>query len=253
MMIRLEGLVRHYRTGTETVKALDGVDLEIDRGEFVAIMGASGSGKSTMMNILGCLDRQSAGTYLFEGHDVGRMSDDTRAALRSREFGFIFQQYNLLPRMNAIEQVELPMVYTHVSNRRRRAKEALALVGLADRMHHKPTELSGGQQQRVAVARTLAMNPRVVLADEPTGALDSKTGDEIMGILEGLVRDRGITVILVTHEQSVAAYADRIVRMRDGLILDDVVHRVRQRTAHLDAELAPAGPSSGQRQVEART
>ena len=252
MMIRCEGLTRHYRTGTETVKALDGVDLEIDRGEFVAIMGASGSGKSTMMNILGCLDRQTSGNYLFEGHDVGRLSDDSRAALRSREFGFIFQQYNLLPRMNAIEQVELPMVYTHVSNRRRRAKEALELVGLADRMHHKPTELSGGQQQRVAVARTLAMNPRVVLADEPTGALDSKTGDEIMGILEALVRDRGITVILVTHEQSVAAYADRVVRMRDGLVVDDVVHRLRQRAPHLDGELAAAPAAGGPRRAEAR-
>jgi putative ABC transport system ATP-binding protein len=252
MMIHLEGLVRHYRTGTEVVRALDGVDLDIDRGEFIAIMGASGSGKSTLMNVIGCLDRQTGGSYLFEGHDVGRMSDDTRAALRSREFGFIFQQYNLLPRMNAIEQVELPMVYTHVSNRRRRAKEALELVGLGDRMHHKPTELSGGQQQRVAIARTLAMNPRVVLADEPTGALDTRTGEEIMDILESLVRERGITVILVTHEQSVAAYADRIVRMRDGLVVDDVIQRTHQRAPQLDAPGETAPAAGERRPLEAR-
>ena len=231
MMIRLESLVRYYRTGSEVVHALDGVDLDIDRGEFVAIMGQSGSGKSTLMNILGCLDRQTSGSYTFEGHDVGKMSDDTRARLRSREFGFIFQQYNLLPRMNAIEQVELPMVYTHVSIRRKRAKEALVMVGLGDRMHHKPTELSGGQQQRVAIARTLAMNPRVIFADEPTGALDTNTGEEIMGMLDGLVRDRGITVILVTHEQNVADFADRVVRMRDGKVVEDIIRHTRTRHA----------------------
>ncbi len=234
MMIHLENLVRHYRTGAEVVKALDGVDLDIDRGEFLAIMGASGSGKSTMMNILGCLDRPTAGKYFFEGYDTSKLSDDGRARLRSREFGFIFQQYNLLPRMNAIEQVELPMVYTHIPNRRRRAMEALDRVGLRDRMKHKPTEMSGGQQQRVAIARTLAMNPRVIFADEPTGALDTRTGEEIMDILEGLVRDSGITVILVTHEQVVAGYADRIVRMRDGKVVDDVVQRAHQRAPHLD-------------------
>ena len=225
MMIRLEGATRLYRPGSEIIRALDGVTLDIDRGEFVAIMGASGSGKSTLMNLIGCLDRPTSGRYLFEGHDVGRMSDDQRAALRSREFGFIFQQFNLLPRMSTVEQVELPMVYQKVRNRRKRAKEALALVGLGNRLNHKPTELSGGQQQRVAIARALVVNPRVVMADEPTGALDTHTGEEVMGILAGLVREKGITVILVTHEQAVANYAERVVRMRDGKVFEDSLRR----------------------------
>jgi len=220
-VIRLENLSRHYRTGTEVVAALDGVDLEIQRGEFIAIMGASGSGKSTMMNVLGCLDRPTGGKYYFEGHDVGKMDDDSRTRLRAGVFGFVFQQYNLLPRMNAIEQVELPLVYRKVKNRRVRAKQALVAVGLGDRMKHKPTEMSGGQQQRVAIARTLVVNPRVILADEPTGALDTRTGEEVMGILASLVREHGITVILVTHEQSVADHAERVVRMRDGKIVED--------------------------------
>ena len=220
-MIRLENVSKIYRTGAEEVHALENVSLEIQRGEFVAIMGASGSGKSTMMNILGCLDRPTSGKYYFENHDVGRMSDDQQAILRSREFGFIFQQFNLLPRMSAVEQVELPLVYQSGSNRRRKAKEALKMVGLGDRMSHKPTQLSGGQQQRVAVARALVVNPRVVLADEPTGALDTRTTEEVMEILEGLVRVHGITVILITHEPEVAEYADRVIRMRDGHVIDD--------------------------------
>ncbi|MEO8540450.1 MAG: ABC transporter ATP-binding protein [bacterium] len=226
-MIKVESLSRHYRTGAEVVTALDEVDLEIGRGEFVAIMGASGSGKSTMMNIIGLLDRPTGGRYLFEGHDVGRLDDDTRTRLRGHVFGFVFQQYNLLPRMNAIEQVELPLVYRKVKNRRARAKAALTLVGLGDRMKHLPTEMSGGQQQRVAIARTLVGNPQVVLADEPTGALDTRTGEEVMAILESLVRERGITVILVTHEQTVADHADRIVRMRDGKVVEDTRRAVR--------------------------
>ena len=221
-MIKLETLSKIYHEGRdEEVRALDTVDLDIARGEFVAIMGASGSGKSTMMNILGLLDQPTHGRYIFEDKDAGRMSDDHRARLRSREFGFVFQQFNLLARMSAIEQVELPMVYQHRSQRRKLAKEALARVGLGDRMNHRPTELSGGQQQRVAIARALVVNPHVVFADEPTGALDSHTSEEVMGILENLVREQGITVILVTHEQDVADYADRIVRMRDGHIIDD--------------------------------
>ena len=226
-MIRLESVSRLYRTGAEAVTALDAVDLEIGRGEFVAIMGASGSGKSTLMNIIGLLDRPTGGRYIFEGHDVGRLDDDTRTRLRGGVFGFVFQQYNLLPRMNAIEQVELPLVYRKVKNRRARAKAALMMVGLGERMHHKPTEMSGGQQQRVAIARTLVGNPQVVLADEPTGALDTRTGEEVMAILESLVRERGITVILVTHEQSVADHADRIVRMRDGRVVEDARRAVR--------------------------
>lgn len=220
-MIRLAGVSRVYHAGG-SIRALDDVDISIERGEFVAIMGQSGSGKSTLMNIIGCLDRPTSGHYLFEGRDVGRLSDDTLARLRSREFGFVFQQFNLLPRMSAVEQVELPLVYQQVRGRRKLAREALARVGLADRMGHTPTQLSGGQQQRVALARALVVNPRVVLADEPTGALDTRTGEEVMHLLQALVREHRITVILVTHEADVAAYADRQLRMRDGKIVEDV-------------------------------
>ncbi|MEP6870287.1 MAG: ABC transporter ATP-binding protein [Anaerolineaceae bacterium] len=220
-MITLESVSKVYRAGTQEIRALDSVDLEIGRGEYIAIMGQSGSGKSTMMNILGMLDRPTQGRYLFEGRDIGKTSDDGRARLRSREFGFVFQQFNLLPRMSAIEQVELPMVYQSVRGRRKLARAALARVGLADRMDHKPTQLSGGQQQRVAIARALVVNPHVVLADEPTGALDTATGEEVMEIFTSLVREHNITVILVTHEPEVAAYADRTVRMRDGHIVED--------------------------------
>ena len=245
-MIELQAVTKVYHAGVNAIRALDEVNLEIDRGEYVAIVGASGSGKSTMMNVLGVLDRPSGGRYLFEGHDVGRMSDDTQARLRSREFGFVFQSYNMLPRMSAIEQVELPLVYQHRRNRRRLAREALARVGLADRMNHKPTELSGGQQQRVAIARALVVNPRVVLADEPTGALDTHTSLEVMQILTRLVREENITVILVTHEADVAAYADRTVRMRDGCIIEDVTkpeHQRQQVVRPGQAEAAPTEPT----------
>ena len=220
-MIELENVTKVYELDAGPVHALRGVDLSIGSGEFVAIMGPSGSGKSTMMNVLGCLDRPTSGQYILGGHDVGQLSDDARSRLRGRYFGFVFQSFNLLPRMSAVEQVELPLMYLGVSKRRRQAVEALERVGLADRARHWPNQLSGGQQQRVAIARSLVVNPRVVLADEPTGALDTATGAEVMELLRFLVREQGILVILVTHEAHVAAYSDRTIMMRDGLIVED--------------------------------
>ena len=220
-MIELDDVTKVYGLDSGPVHALQGVSLSIDSGEFVAIMGPSGSGKSTLMNILGCLDQPTSGRYILGGYDVGRLSDDARSRLRGRHFGFVFQTYNLLPRMSAQEQVELPLVYLGVSDRRGRAREALARVGLADRMRHWPNQLSGGQQQRVAIARSLVVDPRVVLADEPTGALDTSTGAEVMELLGTLVREQGIMVVLVTHEAHVAAYADRTIVMRDGRIVED--------------------------------
>ena len=218
-MIRLEAVDKVYDTGAGPVHALRGVDLEIDRGEFVAIMGQSGSGKSTLMNIIGCLDRPTRGRYRLEEHDVGRLGEDARARLRGRAFGFVFQAYNLLPHMTALEQVELPLLYRRTRDRRRRALEALDRVGLIDRVHHRPNQLSGGEQQRVAIARSLVVDPWVVLADEPTGALDTETGHAVMELFADLVTEHGITVIIVTHEEEVAAYARRRVRMRDGQIV----------------------------------
>ena len=220
-MIELDNVTKVYQLDSGPVHALRGVSLSIDSSDFVAVVGQSGSGKSTMMNILGCLDKPTSGRYTLGGHDVGGLSDDVRSRLRGRHFGFVFQSYNLLPRMSAVEQVELPLVYLGVSNRRRRAMEALARVDLADRYHHWPNQLSGGQQQRVAIARSLVVNPQVVLADEPTGALDTTTGAEVMELLSSLVRERGLIVILVTHEAHIAAYADRTITMRDGRIVDD--------------------------------
>ena len=220
-MIELENVTKVYELDAGPVYALRGIDLSIGRGEFVAIMGPSGSGKSTMMNVLGCLDRPTSGQYVLGGHDVGQLSDDARSRLRGRYFGFVFQSFNLLPRMSAVEQVELPLMYLGVSKRRRQAVEALERVGLADRARHWPNQLSGGQQQRVAIARSLVVNPRVVLADEPTGALDTATGAEVMELLRVLVREQDIMVILVTHEAHVAAYSDRTILMRDGLIVED--------------------------------
>ena len=220
-MIRLRNVTRVYATGRTEVRALGGVSLDVDRGEFVAIMGQSGSGKSTLMNIIGLLDRPSAGEYLLAGRDVERFSEDARSRLRGNAFGFVFQSCNLLPRMTALEQVELPLIYQRVPDRQRRAAEALVRVGLRDRIMHLPNELSGGEQQRVAIARSLVVDPLVLLADEPTGALDTATGTELMHLLTELVEDQGLTVVLVTHEAEVAAYARRTIRMRDGKIIED--------------------------------
>ncbi|HPY58973.1 MAG TPA: ABC transporter ATP-binding protein [Bacteroidales bacterium] len=222
MLIEIKNLVKNYVMGDIQVQALRDINLTIDRNEYVAIMGPSGSGKSTLMNILGCLDTPTEGQYLFENVDVSTLSDDELSAMRNREIGFIFQNFNLLPKMNALQNVELPLMYAGIPKamRRERAIEALERVGLADRMDHKPTELSGGQRQRVAVARALVTKPGILLADEPTGALDSKTGVEIMALFDELHRE-GNTLILITHEREIAEYSRRIIQIRDGLIFSD--------------------------------
>jgi len=221
-LIRLQKISRRYQMGTETVHALREASLEIQRGEYVAIMGPSGSGKSTLMNLIGCLDSPTSGTYELNGTDVSQMDDNDLAEVRNREIGFVFQTFNLLARSNAFHNVELPLIYSGVGaeERKRIALAALAQVGLAERVHHKPTELSGGQRQRVAVARALVNQPSILLADEPTGNLDSKTGIEIMALFEELA-SRGNTIILVTHEEDIARHARRILRIRDGLIASD--------------------------------
>ncbi len=221
-MISFTGITKVYRMGRLEVPALRGVDLEVDAHEFVAIMGPSGSGKSTLMNIIGCLDRLTEGRYVLNGTDVSRMSDNELAVVRNREIGFVFQTFNLLPRMTALRNVELPLIYNGVASRERRvrAMEALSAVGLEDRALHRPNELSGGQRQRVAIARALINNPAIILADEPTGNLDSKTGDEIMATFQHL-NDRGVTIILVTHEPDIARCARRAVSIRDGLASSD--------------------------------
>ena len=228
MLIQIRGLHRIYEVGTEKVHALNGVDLDIDQNEYVAIMGPSGSGKSTLMNIVGCLDTPTSGSYALKGQEIGTMSDDELARIRNQEIGFVFQTFNLLARADALHNVELPLVYAGVRHeeRRKRAREALELVGLADRMKHKPNELSGGQRQRVAIARALVNRPSIILADEPTGNLDSATGEEIMVAFERIWR-QGNTVIVVTHEPDIAKHANRVVRMRDGKIESDTVNEER--------------------------
>jgi putative ABC transport system ATP-binding protein len=222
IIIDIENITKDYVMGEETVHALRGVSLQILSNEYLAIMGPSGSGKSTLMNMLGCLDTPSSGRYEFNGRDVSVMSDDELAAIRNREIGFVFQTFNLLPRADSLRNVELPLVYAGIEpeTRRERAAHVLREVGLGDRLHHKPNELSGGQRQRVAIARALVNDPSIILADEPTGNLDSKTGDEIMTLFENLYQ-RGHTIILVTHEAEIASHARRTVRLRDGLIESD--------------------------------
>ena len=218
-MIRLQDVSKIYRMGNVDVAALQGVSIFIEPGEMTAIMGPSGSGKSTMMNIIGCLDVPTSGSYTLEDEDVGGMSDDRLAEIRNSKIGFVFQTYNLLPRLSALANVELPLLYGGRRNRRRRALEALDRVGLADRVSHKPTELSGGQQQRVGIARALVKRPSILMADEPTGNLDSRSSEEILAILQRLNREGGMTVILVTHEASIAARAQRVMSMLDGRVV----------------------------------
>jgi len=225
-LIELTNLTRHYRLGGETVKALDGISLTIDAGELVAVMGPSGSGKSTFMNLIGCLDRPTNGTYRLDGQEMSRLNADALAAVRSHKIGFVFQQFNLLDRLDALANVTLPLIYAGVDRRLRRERAAAALkrVGLGERLHHRPTELSGGQQQRVAIARALVNEPKVLLADEPTGALDSRTSLELMALLQALNRE-GMTVILVTHEADIASYAARLIRFLDGRVMSDARQR----------------------------
>jgi putative ABC transport system ATP-binding protein len=246
-LITLRRVEKDYESGAGTVRALREVDLEIKQGDFVAIVGTSGSGKSTLMNILGCLDRPTRGVYELGGFDVGARGSDARAILRNRLIGFIFQGFNLLPRTTALENVELPLVYRGVSARERRkwANEALDAVGLGDRVHHTPNQLSGGQQQRVAIARALVTRPPMLLADEPTGNLDTRTSLEVLALLQALNRDRGITIVLVTHEHDIASCASRVVTFRDGRIVTDVVQDKPLDAAAELAALPPTDPSGG--------
>ena len=220
-MIELKSVNKIYETEAEKVHALKSVNLTIDKGEFISIMGQSGSGKTTLMNILGCLDNPTSGEYSIYQSNIASLDDDQRSILRGKLFGFVFQSYNLLPRLTAVEQVELPLIYQNVDNRKEKALKALDMVGLIDRVDFKPSQLSGGQQQRVSIARSLVVEPKVVLADEPTGALDNATGSEVMGTLKNLVKNEGITVIIVTHESEIAGYTERTISINDGKIIKD--------------------------------
>jgi putative ABC transport system ATP-binding protein len=249
VIIRVSDITKSYRLGDETVHALDGVSVDVHEGEFVAIMGASGSGKSTLMNILGCLDRPTSGTYELDGVDVASRTDDELSLLRSEKIGFVFQNYNLLPRMRSVDQVAVPLIYQRATGREARAIAALQRVGLGQRLWHRPTEMSGGQQQRVAIARALVTNPSVLFADEPTGNLDSHVSEEILALLQGL-NDSGVTIMMVTHEADVAQCAKRIVTVGDGKVIGDEPVRERHIARRLDViEAAPAveadAPPSG--------
>ncbi len=241
-LIQIESLTKTYQLGEITVHALAEVSVAVDRGSFVAIMGPSGSGKSTFMNIVGCLDKPSSGEYYLDGVNIAEQDRDQLAEIRNRKIGFVFQQFNLLPRTTAIENVELPLLYGDgiASDQRERALAALAVVGLAERADHRPNQLSGGQQQRVAIARSLINNPQIILADEPTGALDSRTSIEIMAIFQKLNRENGITIVIVTHEPDIAQYAERIIHFRDGRIVgDERVPAPRQAAEELEHGPAP--------------
>lgn len=242
-MIELKGISKVYRTGDVSIHALHPLDLEIRAGEHVAIIGPSGSGKSTLMNIVGCLDVPTSGRYSLDGRVVSSLSDSALARIRNRNIGFVFQSFNLLPRLTALEQVEVPLVYRGARNRKKLARQALVDVGLRDRIHHRPTQLSGGEQQRVAIARAIVGRPSLILADEPTGALDTATSAEIMGIFETLNRELGITVVFVTHDMEVAHHTRRIVKLRDGRIVSDEANVPRISATGLATVPAPAGPA----------
>ena len=239
-MIQLENITKIYQMGTVKLAALDGVSLSIQDGELVSLMGPSGSGKSTLMNILGCLDAPTSGTFILYGENVGSLSDDRLAEIRNSKIGFVFQTYNLLPRLNALSNVELALMYGNSRNRKKRSREALERVGLGDRVGHRPTELSGGEQQRVGIARALVKEPDILLADEPTGNLDSRSSEEILQILERL-NDDGITVIIVTHEPDIAARTGRVLTMRDGQI---VSQETKEQARIQEGQLSGGGPRS---------
>jgi putative ABC transport system ATP-binding protein len=260
-VISIRNLVKTYHVGEVTVRALRGADLDVEKGEFVAVTGPSGSGKSTLMHILGCLDRPTSGTYVLDGKDVSRMSKDELALIRNRKIGFVFQGFNLLSRTTALDNVELPLLYNagagklKTAERHKRAMDALKAVGLGDRFHHYPNQLSGGQQQRVAIARALVTQPTMLLADEPTGNLDTRTSIEVMGIFQKLNMERGITVLLITHEMDIAEYGTRLVRFRDGRIqLNQTIAHRRDAAMELAAlpppEIEPADIPSDEAPVE---